>query len=146
MALTFEQEVYRYCVADDNDDVRLCPMKSEVNIYRGSFVGTSRGWARPLEAGDPFLGIATLHINNLEGADGDQDVAVRTRGDFLLPMCSAGIEVGRTVYASDDCTLKLTPTGNSLIGTCVGIADAEHVVVRLIPDYSLPDVRGWKTP
>jgi hypothetical protein len=88
-------------------------------IYEGAAVGeNASGYARPLAAGDPFLGFATRKADNSSGAAGDIDVEVLTRGVVKLAIASIAITANDrpAVYASDDDTFTLTASSNSLIG------------------------------
>jgi hypothetical protein len=88
-------------------------------IYEGAAVGENgSGYARPLAAGDPFLGFAARKADNALGAAGDVNVEVRTRGIVKLAIASIAITANDrpAVYASDDDTFTLTVGSNSLIG------------------------------
>ncbi|MEM0952266.1 MAG: cytoplasmic protein [Cyanobacteria bacterium P01_H01_bin.74] len=91
-------------------------------IYKGAAVGdNANGYARPLQAGDPFYGFAIGKTNNLEGSAGDKRVHVYTKGRVHLDV--AGVtsvgDVGEKVYAADDATFTKTATNNSLIGVII---------------------------
>ena len=88
-------------------------------IYEGSAVGENgSGYARPLNAADPFLGFAQRKVDNSTGAAGAANVIVRTRGKVQLAITSIAVTANDrpAVYASDDDTFTLTATSNSLIG------------------------------
>lgn len=87
-------------------------------IYGGAAVGDNgSGYARPLEAGDPFRGFAEQKADNATGSAGDIDVRTKTRGMIKLPITSLAIDdVGKDVYASDDDTFTLTQGSNTRIG------------------------------
>ena len=87
-------------------------------IYEGAAVGDNgSGYARPLAAGDPFLGFCTMNSDNSLGAAGDIRVRVKSEGAVLLTFGSVAItDVGKDVFASDDNTFTLTATSNSRIG------------------------------
>ena len=88
-------------------------------VYKGAAVGENgSGYARPLEAGDPFLGFSIDQVDNAAGSAGDKNVRVKTRGRIVLPIASLAITANDrpAVYASDDDTFTLTATSNSLIG------------------------------
>jgi len=88
-------------------------------IYEGAAVGeNASGYARPLVAGDVFLGFALEKCDNSAGAAGAKNVKVRTRGRAVLPISSLAITANDrpAVYASDDDTFTLTSTNNSKIG------------------------------
>lgn len=90
-------------------------------IYENAAVGDNgSGFARPLVAGDPFLGFAQERADNSTGAAGDKRVRVRDEGKRVLPITSLAItDRGKPVYASDDNTYTLTASTNTYIGMVV---------------------------
>lgn len=89
-------------------------------IYEGAAVGeNAAGYARPLVAGDHFLGFAERKADNAAGAAGAVRVIVKRKGQVELPITDIAITANDRplVYASDDDTFTLTATSNSLIGT-----------------------------
>ncbi len=106
-------------------------------IYEGSAVGdNASGYARPLAAGDAFLGFAIEKADNSLGAAGAINVTVKTKGRVKLAIDSLAItDVGKAVYASDDNTFTLTATSNSAIGRVIrwvstGVGIVEFDVAR----------------
>jgi len=95
------------------------PMIASDIIYEGAAVGDNgSGYARPLVAGDTFLGIAERTVDNSNGASGDLNVRLIKRGRIEISVASVAItDVGKPVYASDDDTFVLTATSNTMIGT-----------------------------
>lgn len=89
-------------------------------IYEGAAVGENgSGYARPLNAGDPFLGFAESKADNSTGAAGDKRVRVRMRGQVQLAVAGATAVTANDrplVYASDDDTFTLTASTNTIIG------------------------------
>ena len=89
-------------------------------IYEGAAVGeNASGFARPLVAGDPFLGFAETRTDNSAGAAGDKLARVKRRGQVQLAVAGANAVTandGPLVYASDDDTFTLTASTNSVIG------------------------------
>ncbi len=87
-------------------------------IYEGAAVGLdSNGYARPLVAGDTFVGFAETQADNSTGAAGDTHVRVRTQGSVELAISTLVItDIGGDIYASDDDTFTKTATANSFIG------------------------------
>lgn len=87
-------------------------------IYEGAAVGDSSGTARPLVAGDAFLGFADRTVDNSAGAAGAVNVRCRQRGKIVIPVVGAAStdDIGSTVYASDDDTFTLTASSNTAIG------------------------------
>jgi hypothetical protein len=103
-------------------------------IYQGAAVGDNgSGYARPLQAGDPFRGFADYKADNAAGTAGAIDVRTRTKGRIELNISGLAItDVGKDVYASDDDTFTLTQGSNTRIGyvvawvsTGVGIVEFE---------------------
>lgn len=100
-------------------DAEEYPVVATDVIYQGAAVGENgSGYARPLEAGDRFLGFAEAKADNSAGAAGDVTVVVKTRGRIELPIASLAVTANDrpAVYASDDDTFTLTASSNSLIG------------------------------
>jgi len=96
------------------------PMVAADVIYEGAAVGENgAGFARPLVAGDPFLGFAESVVDNSLGAAGDRRVRVKRFGQVQIPVTGAAAITandGPVVYASDDDTFTLTAGANSPIG------------------------------
>jgi len=100
-------------------DLEDYPVVASDIIYEGAAVGeNASGYARPLQAGDQFLGFAQSQVDNSDGVAGAKTVTVRTRGRVKLSIGSLAITANDRpkVYASDDNTFTLTPTSNSHIG------------------------------
>jgi hypothetical protein len=88
-------------------------------IYEGAAVGANTsGHMRPLVSGDPFRGFCTKQADNSTGSATDINAKLRRQGIVQLTVtgASAATDVGLPVYATDDDTFTLTPTG-SRIGT-----------------------------
>lgn len=94
------------------------PVIASDTIYEGAAVGDNgSGYARPLQAGDPFRGFAEQRADNAAGAAGDINVRVREKGKVELSISGLAItDVGKDVYASDDNTFALTQGSNTRIG------------------------------
>lgn len=75
-------------------------------IYEGSAVGlNTSGYARPLVAGDPFVGFAESKADNSAGSAGAINVRVRMSGTVKLSITSAALtDFGKKVFATDDDT------------------------------------------
>lgn len=101
-------------------DIQEYPVIAADIIYEGAAVGENgSGYARPLQAGDPFLGFAERIVDNSAGAAGDKRVRVKRKGQVQLAVSGASAITandGPLVYASDDDTFTLTATSNSPIG------------------------------
>lgn len=101
-------------------DIEEYPVIAADIIYEGAAVGENgSGYARPLQAGDPFLGFARVIADNSAGSAGDIRVKVSTRGLVTLAISGLAITANDrpAVYASDDDTFTLTEGANSLVGT-----------------------------
>lgn len=102
------------------DDKESYPVIAADIVYQGAAVGENgSGYARPLQAGDPFLGFAIDKVDNSAGSAGDKRVATRTRGRIRLTVAGATAITANDrapVYASDDNTFTLTASTNTVIG------------------------------
>lgn len=98
-------------------DINELPVKASVHIYAGAAVGMSSGYARPLNAGDPFRGFADREADNSSGSNGSIAVRLLTEGSIQLAISGLAVtDEGKAVYASDDGTYTLTATSNSFVG------------------------------
>lgn len=100
-------------------DMDEYPVIASDIIYEGAAVGeNASGYARPLVAGDPFLGFCQEQVDNSTGSAGDKRVRVLTRGCITLPISAIAITANDrpAVYASDDNAFTLTASTNTLIG------------------------------
>jgi hypothetical protein len=108
-------------------------------IYNGAAVGENgAGYARPLTAGDRFLGFALEKADNATGAAGAIYVTVAKRGSIQLAVTGLAVtDLGHPVYASDDAAFSLSPVGGTFVGfvsrvvsSAVGIVDFDAVGFR----------------
>ena len=93
------------------------PVKANAQIWRGSAVGMTAGYARALVAADTFAGFSEQDV--LGGtADGAITVPVIAIGRVQLAITGlvSTTAIGTSIYASDDGTFTTTSTSNSLIG------------------------------
>lgn len=101
-------------------DIQEYPVVADDIIYAGAAVGENgAGYARPLQAGDPFLGFAEVKADNTGGSAGDMRVRTWRRGTARLTVAGAttiAANAGAKVYASDDDTFTTTATDNTLVG------------------------------
>ena len=100
-------------------DILGYPVIAADIIYEGAAVGeNAAGYARPLVAGDVFLGFAEGKVDNSSGSAGDKNIQVKSKGYVKLAISAIAITSNDrvAVYASDDNTFTLTATSNSLIG------------------------------
>ncbi len=127
------------------------PMIAAGIIYEGAAVGAiASGLARPLVAGDPFLGFANRQADNRSGLAGAIRAQVIFRGQIVLPVTGVtGVgDLGRVVYASNDATYTLATLNNSPIGTIVRHISGTSVVVDFAavrPDARIVDPTGGAT-
>jgi hypothetical protein len=94
-------------------------LSTAAKIFQGAAVGLNlaTGYVRPLVAGDLFVGFAEARMDNTLGQAGDARVIVVAEGRVQLAINGLAItDVGKAVYAADDDTFTLTPTGNSYVG------------------------------
>lgn len=96
--------------------INSVPVKATSQIYEGSAVGMTSGYARALVAGDIFVGFSLENV--LGGAtDGAKYVAVQGSGLVQLAISALAVtDIGLDVYASADGTFTLTQSTNSPIG------------------------------
>lgn len=110
-------------------------------IYEGSAVGVvdGTGHARPLVAGDRFVGFATEQADNSAGAAAAINVHVRASGAVKLPVSGAVItDVGQPVYASDDNAFSFNPADGSFVGRVRRFVSAGVAIVEFGPDLRDP--------
>ncbi|UCE60485.1 MAG: hypothetical protein JSU63_01805 [Phycisphaerales bacterium] len=130
MALSANRDVDHYI----DQELRSFQVAASAHIFKGAFVGLSGGYARPLTAGDPWVGIAYEEMNNSSGADGDLSVRVYTTGDFGLTLSGATVSsIGRPVFASADDTLTFTGAGNSYVGIVQDVVATNEIILRIDP-------------
>jgi len=112
-------------------DLDACGVIASDIVYKGAAVGDNgSGYARPLSAGDPFIGFADAKVDNSSGSAGDKNVSLKKRGAVKLSVSGAVItDVGQPVYASDDDTFVFTPTSNSFIGFVSRFVSSGVVIV-----------------
>lgn len=91
---------------------------SDSIVHEGAAVGLhEQGYARPLQAGDRFLGFCEDTADNTCGKNGDRRVRVKSVGKIKLPIEGLQLTyVGQPVFASDDNTFTLKSENNSRIG------------------------------
>lgn len=107
------------------------PMIANDIIFEGAAVGDNgSGYARPLVAGDKFLGFCAKKADNTSGAQAAIRVQVRDEGKAELTLTTVAItDIGKDVYASDDATFTLTVGSNSKVGVVSRYVDATTAVV-----------------
>lgn len=134
MALTADREIVFYTSQELID----IPVDDNVTIYKGALVGRNRstGYARALVAGDEFLGITYKQADNTIAGHtaGGINVRLHQAVDITHTLSSVSTaDIGKDVYASDDESLTLTPTGNSRIGRVVALESTNTARIRCQP-------------
>lgn len=121
-------------------------------IYEGAAVGDNgSGYARPLQAGDPFRGFAKRNANNSDGAAGAIRVELMSEGWIVLTISGLAItDVGKDVYASDDDTFTLTQGSNTRIGYVYRWETTGRGVVRFSANHGtiseIAAISGGESP
>ncbi len=130
MALTTGRRVKFYV----SQELVALPVLSGTRIYGGALVGQdgASGRARPLVAGDRFLGLAYAGADAVDGTP--VRVMLHQHIDAVLDLPgSVPTDIGADVYAADDEQLTLTAAGNSWVGRIVALEQDGRVRVRLRP-------------
>jgi len=92
-------------------------VKADTRIFAHSYVGLDGVVARPLVAGDSFIGIAVRQEDNRDGAVGDKRIETEFGHGVKVKIAAATeANLGAVVYASDDNTETLTATDNTAVG------------------------------
>lgn len=115
-------------------------------VYEGAAVGlvTGTGHARPLAAGDRFVGFAEQQTDNSTGAAAAIVVPVIQSGKIQIPVSGAVItDVGQPVYATDDNTFTFSPVGGVYIGHVDRFISAGVVIVAFDADLQLDPYRDF---
>lgn len=122
-------------------DINEIPVIAADIIFEGAATGlNSSGYARPLQAGDKFVGFAIEKADNNTGAAGDKRVRLWKKRSIQLNVAGAVItDVGQPVFASDDDTFVFTPSGNSFVGFVRRWVSAGKVIVEY-------DVNSYESP
>lgn len=103
----------------DQGDVNEIPVIASDIIYEGAAVGVVKasGHARPLTSADRFVGFAEAKADNSAGTAAAINVRVKKSGAVQLAVTGAVItDIDQPVYATDDDTFTLLPTGGVFIG------------------------------
>lgn len=131
MTLTANRDVDHYV----DQEIRSFQVAASQHIYKGAVVSlNSSGYARPLAAGDKFVGLAYEEMDNSAGTDGDLSVRLYTVGDFGHALAGATpSSIGRPVFASADDTLTFGGAGNSYVGTVQDVVSTGEIILRLDP-------------
>lgn len=116
-------------------------------IYAHAAVGVvdASGHARPLVAGDRFVGFAEKRCDNSAGAAAAKNVRVAESGKIVLSVSGAVItDKGQPVYAADDDTFQFSPVGGSFVGYVSRFISSGVVLVEF-DATRLRDPWGHKT-
>jgi hypothetical protein len=106
-------------------------------IYEGAAVGAvdASGHARPLVAGDRFVGFANAKADNSAGGAAAINVDLKTAGYIQLAVSGAVItDRGAPVYAGDDDTFQFSPVGGSFIGRVHRFVSSGVAIVKFDVD------------
>jgi len=128
MALSANRELNRYV----GEQLRTLPVKAGAHVYKGALVGLSGGYARALNAGDAFAGVAYEEIDNSGGSDGAAMIRVYTQGDFEHTLSGASRANNlAAIYASDDETITTSDAGTSFVGYQFDVTATNTIVLRI---------------
>lgn len=122
-------------------DLSDYPVIASDIIYDGAAVGlvAGTGHARPLVAGDQFVGFAIDKADNSGGGAAAINVRVRAKGIAQLSVSGAVItDVGQPVYASDDDTFTFNPASGSFVGVARRFISSGVMVVEYGPGITDP--------
>lgn len=114
-------------------------------IYGHAAVGlvAASGHARPLVAGDKFVGFAEKKVDNSAGAAAAKNVRVAQTGKIQLSISGAVITDAAVenlpVYASDDDTFSFNPADGSFVGFFDRFVSSGVGIVRF-------DANGYRDP
>lgn len=113
-------------------------------VYDGALVGesASTGSYRPLASGDKAAGFCIEQCDNSSGAISVKKIKVRKRGVVKLSVTgvSAIAQVGSTVFATDDDTFTLTPSGTKIGVVSRWITSTTCMVAY---DHTVPDTERY---
>ncbi len=129
MPLTANRNVDHYI----DQELRTFQVGANKRLFKGALVGlSSTGYAQPLIAGDPFVGIVYEETDNTGGADGAKSLRVYTLGDFGHTLTGAtAAHVGRPVFASADNVITFTGAGNSYVGVVQDVIATNEIILRI---------------
>lgn len=128
MALTANVEVDHYV----DQELRSFPVLCGTHIFKGALVGNEGGYARPLAAGDDFLGIAYEEMRVEEDSRGEGFVRLYTRGDFGVTIEGALLhDLCLPVYALSDDECTFVELRASFVGHCVNVMSKGAIILRL---------------
>lgn len=131
MALTANREVDHYI----DQELRSFQVAAAAHVHKGALVGVNAaGYARPLVAGDTFVGLAYEEMDNAGGEDGAVALRVYTVGDFGASVAGATMaDIGRPVFASDDEIFTFDGSGHTYLGVVADVVAAGEIILRIDP-------------
>lgn len=102
--------------ADPNPAFDDLPVVASDIIYDGAAVGDTSGTVRPLVSGDKFRGFCVARADNSAGAASAIRAQVRKHGIVTIAVtgASSAADIGKPVFATDDDTFTLTPSGSRI--------------------------------
>jgi len=113
--------------------INTLPMLANAEIFRGSAVGLSSGYARALVAGDAFQGFADAYAKETTGVNGAKKINVITRGLVQITLTGVAVtDVGAAVYMSDDATFTKTKGSNSFVGNVYRYVGSNTCILAFI--------------
>ena len=123
-------------------DINEFPVLGGELIYQGGAIGlqVASGYARGLLPTDKFLGFAENHIDAVNSSDGEKNIRVKKKGAAILEIPGITlVDVGKSVYATDDNSFTLSNTGSVYIGQISRFEFDERVIVDF-DSSSIPPV------
>lgn len=138
---TLAADKWRKFESQEPTSLNELPVIASDIIYKGAFVGDNgSGLARPLVAGDPFMGVCEQQCDNSAGAASALNVKVREQGrlEMAVTGASSAADVNEIVYASDDDTLTLTAGSNTPIGKVARWVTGTTCVVQFLAFQRMP--------
>lgn len=106
-------------------------------VYKGGLVAVLQSTGYAQAAGDTsgtvVVGVAHETVDNSAGSAGDKSVRVEKTGVYQFSKTGAVItDVSKLVYVSDDQTVSVSATTNSIpCGYVASLVDSSHVAVRI---------------
>lgn len=124
-------------------DLNDIPIIASDIVYGGAATGLVKasGHARPIVAGDRFLGFAQRQVDNSTGAAAAKNVRLVRAGIATLPITGAVItDVGCHVWAADDDLFGFTGVSGTYIGRVCrfvssGIVDVEFSAALMVDPF-----------
>jgi len=124
-------------------DVNELPIVATDIIYEGAAVGAVKatGHVRPLTAVDLFVGFSQANFNNT-GAAAAMNCQVVRKGSAILDVTGAVItDIKQPVYATDDDTFTMIPTGGVFIGfirrfISTGVVEVNFDIDNFVDPYA----------